>query len=55
MLKAVIASTWILAALRNEKFSYEEVAEAVKEKLEELNNRPFTGNGATIFVRNLKL
>jgi transposase len=38
------ASTWILAALRNEKFfSYEEVAEAVKEKLEELNGRPFTG------------
>ncbi len=36
------ASTWIIAALRNQKFfSIQEVREAVSEKLEELNNRPF--------------
>jgi len=36
-------STWILAALRNERFfSHDEVSEAIKEKLEELNSRPFT-------------
>ena len=36
------ASTWIIAALRNQKFfSFEELAEAVREKLEELNNKPF--------------
>ena len=35
-------STWITAALRNRKFfSLAEAKEAVKEKLEELNNRPF--------------
>lgn len=37
------ASTWILAALRNEHFfSLEEASEAVKLKLEELNDRTFT-------------
>lgn len=36
------ASTWIIAALRNQKFfSIEEVQQAVTEKLEDLNNRPF--------------
>ena len=36
------ASTWIIAALRNRKFfSFEELSEAVSEKLEELNDRPF--------------
>ena len=36
------ASTWIIAALRNRKFfSFEELAEAVSEKLEELNAKPF--------------
>lgn len=36
------ATTWILAALRNERFfSFEEARSAVAEKLEELNNRPF--------------
>jgi len=36
------ASTWIIAALRNEKFfSISEVREAVAERLEELNARPF--------------
>ena len=36
------AETWILASLRNEHFfSFEEAHEAVKEKLEELNNKPF--------------
>ena len=36
------ASTWITAALRNRRFfSVTEVREAVAEKLEELNDRPF--------------
>lgn len=36
------ATTWILAALRNEHFfSFEEARAAVAEKLEELNTRPF--------------
>lgn len=36
------ASTWIIAALRDQKFfSLNEVKQAVSEKLEELNNRPF--------------
>ena len=37
------AETWIIAALRNQKFfSIHELNEAVAEKLEELNHRPFT-------------
>lgn len=37
------ASTWILAALRNEHFfTISEAQEAVKAKLDELNHRPFT-------------
>lgn len=36
------ATTWILAALRNEHFfSFEEARASVAKKLEELNNRPF--------------
>lgn len=36
------ATTWILAALRNEHFfSFEEARAAVAEKLEDLNTRPF--------------
>lgn len=36
------ASTWIIAALRNQKFfSIAEVKNAIKEKLDELNDRPF--------------
>jgi hypothetical protein len=36
------AETWIIAALRGRKFfSTREVNEAIAEKLEELNNRPF--------------
>ncbi len=36
------ASTWILAALRNEHFfSFEEAGSAVAEKREELNDKPF--------------
>lgn len=36
------ASTWIIAALRNQKFfSLTEVKDAVAEKLDELNDRPF--------------
>jgi len=36
------ATTWILAALRNRHFfSFSEARDAVAEKLEELNNRPF--------------
>lgn len=35
-------STWIIAALRNQKFfSFEEIQEAVSIKLDELNNYPF--------------
>lgn len=37
------ATTWIIAALRNEHFfSFEEARSAVAEKLEELNSKPFT-------------
>lgn len=37
-----LASTWIIAALRNQKFfTIAEVKNAVKEKLNELNDRPF--------------
>lgn len=37
------ATTWIIAALRNYHFfSFEEARNAVAEKLEELNNKPFT-------------
>lgn len=36
------ATTWIIAALRNQKFfSLEEINQAVKEKLDELNKTPF--------------
>ena len=36
------AETWIIAALRNQRFfSLRELNKAVREKLEELNNRPF--------------
>lgn len=36
------ATTWVIAALRNRKFfSMEEVQQAVKEKLEDLNRTPF--------------
>ena len=36
------ATTWIIAALRNQKFfSFDEVKVAVAEKLEELNHAPF--------------
>lgn len=52
------ASTWIIAALRNQKFfSYEELNEAVKEKLEILNNTPFkkkTGCRRTAFENEEK-
>ena len=37
-----LASTWILAALRNERFfSLAEAQDAVREKLEEMNQKPF--------------
>ena len=37
-----MASTWILAALRNEQFfSLAEAQEAVRDKLEEMNQKPF--------------
>ena len=36
------AETWILAALRNEHFfTFEEAADAVRRKVDELNDRPF--------------
>lgn len=48
-----MASTWILAALRNQHFfTLNEVKNAVSEKLNELNLRPFTnrqGNRLTAF------
>lgn len=47
-------STWIIAALRNRKFfSMQEIRDAVKEKLEELNNYPFKkreGNRNTAYL-----
>ena len=47
-------STWIIAALRNRKFfSMQEIKDAVKEKLEELNNYPFKrreGNRNTAYL-----
>ena len=49
-----MAETWILAALRNQKFfSLSEMREAVAEKLEELNTRAFTnrsGNRKTAYL-----
>lgn len=37
-----VISTWIIAALRNQKFfSFDELNEAIRQKLEEFNNRPF--------------
>ena len=52
------ASTWIIAALRNRKFfSLQEVTNAVKEKLEELNKRPFQkreGSRFTAFTNEEK-
>lgn len=48
------ASTWIIAALRNRKFfSMQEIRDAVKEKLEELNSYPFKkreGNRNTAYA-----
>ena len=47
------ATTWILAAVRNERFfSFEAAHEAVKEKLESLNKKPFKarkGNRRTAY------
>ncbi len=47
-------STWIIAALRNRKFfSMQEIRDAVKEKLEELNEYPFKrreGNRNTAYL-----
>ena len=52
------AETWIIAALRNRKFfSLAEVKEAVAEKLEELNSRPFkkrVGNRRAAFLEEEK-
>lgn len=52
------ASTWIMAALRNRKFfSMREIREAVAEKLEELNSRPFKkreGNRRTAYLEEEK-
>jgi transposase len=37
-----VISTWIIAALRNQKFfSFNELNEAIRDKLTEFNNRPF--------------
>ena len=52
------AETWIIAALRNQRFfSLRELNEAVREKLEELNNRPFkqrVGTRRTAFLEEEK-
>lgn len=52
------ATTWILAALRNHRFfSIKEARQAVKEKLEELNSRPFKkreGNRRSAFENEEK-
>ena len=49
-----MAETWILAALRNQKFfSLSEMREAVAEKLEELNNRKFKHHIGTLAMRFL--
>ena len=51
-------STWIIAALRSRKFfSMQEIRDAVKEKLEELNNYPFKkreGNRNTAYLEEEK-
>lgn len=48
------ASTWIIAALRNQKFfSLNEVKQAVSERLEDLNDRPFqkrSGNRRSAYM-----
>lgn len=53
-----LASTWILAALRNEHFfTLAEAKEAVKVKLEEMNTRPFTakeGCRRTVYLEEEK-
>jgi len=52
------ASTWIIAALRDRKFfSIQEARDAVKEKLNELNNYPFKkreGSRSTAFINEEK-
>lgn len=52
------AETWIIAALRNQKFfSIREVKTAVAQKLEELNNRPFkqrTGTRRSAYLEEEK-
>ena len=49
-----VISTWIIAALRNWKFfSIDELNDAAKEKLDELNNKPFQkkpGSRASVFL-----
>lgn len=51
-------STWIIAALRNEKyFSIQELNEAISEKLEEFNTKPFQkreGSRLTAFLNEEK-
>jgi transposase len=52
------ASTWIIAALRNRKFfSLQELQDAVAEKLEEFNSKPFQrreGSRLTAFINEEK-
>jgi len=49
-----IASTWILAALRNQQFfSLREINRAIREELSKLNNRPFQkkpGSRSSVFL-----
>lgn len=54
-----IVSTWIIAALRNQKFfSLMELNQAIREKLHEFNNKPFQkkeGSRRSVFLEEEKL
>jgi transposase len=53
-----IVSTWIIAALRNQKFfSLMELNQAIREKLNEFNNKPFQkkeGSSRSVFLEEEK-
>lgn len=53
-----VISTWIIAALRNHKFfSLKELNEAIREKLEEFNSKPFQkkpGCRLSVFIEEEK-
>ncbi|MHC1749370.1 MAG: hypothetical protein AB9856_13950 [Cellulosilyticaceae bacterium] len=53
-----VISTWVLAALRNQKFfSFSELNECIKERLQEFNHRPFqkkSGSRYSTFIEEEK-